>query len=99
MMSRYETRQLQVYSYLTTPPAIWDTMNSEFSQQYRSELLDELEALACRAAMLSGYIASRHGEGCGDQGHRDAVKEANRRLKLTRKAIGYTFPERGCFSF
>jgi hypothetical protein len=32
--------------------------------------------------------------GCGDQGHEDSVKEANKALTRIRKALGFNYPER-----
>lgn len=48
-----------------------------------------LEAIAARAAMLATYLDNREGHGCGDQGHVDSLKAANRVNAKVRKALGY----------
>lgn len=57
-------------------------------------LSDALDGLIQHAAWIGGYIDMRHGNGCGDQGHKFAVREANTRLAKIRKALGYTSPRR-----
>lgn len=66
--------------------AAFDAMDSET----RGEITRTLDALAERAAFLGEYAGERYGYGCGDQGHKDAVKKANRRCKsLWVKVFGY----------
>jgi hypothetical protein len=48
---------------------------------------------------MAEYIEQRCLTGCGDQGHDDAVKAANKVLAGVRKAMGFTYPKRGCFTF
>lgn len=99
MLTNLESRELSILEKISRPPVEWDAMNSEFTQQYRVDLIRDLESLIQRASMLSGYLEMRYGSGCGDQGHDDAVKESNRRLKAVRKALGFTYPAKGCISF
>jgi len=58
-----------------------------------------LDALIEKATRLRGYLDGRYGHGCGDQGHGSAVKESNRLVVKVRRALGFTFPERGALSF
>jgi hypothetical protein len=51
-----------------------------------------LDALMEKSARLRGYLDGRYGHGCGDQGHKDAVKMSNRLLNKVRKALGFIFP-------
>ncbi len=57
------------------------------------EAISELDATIQGLTRLRGYLDARYGHGCGDQGHTDAVKEANRLTTKVRKALGYTYPK------
>jgi hypothetical protein len=59
------------------------------------EIESELAAITQRAALLHGYLSHRYNTGCGDQGHEDSARIANRNLTKIRKAMGYTMPESG----
>lgn len=66
------------------------------------EVIEDLEHIAKRAGMMAAYLEERDGYGCGDQGHKKAVKAMNRVGKIIHmKAFGYnafhdlTFYERG----
>lgn len=52
----------------------------------------EAAAVSQRAAWVSEYLSLRGASGCGDHGHDEAVKGANKYLKKVRKALGYTYP-------
>ncbi len=54
---------------------------------------ETLEMVLQAAAWKHGYLSHRYGDGCGDQGHADSVKEANRTLREVRKALGFTMPD------
>lgn len=77
------------------------------SMSYRS-LTDArllLEAVAERAAFIAEYLAGRQGyfdgrlgDGYGDQGHKQAVRSANRAAKIVRmNAFGYNGFHAMCF--
>jgi len=84
---------------IAAPAVSWEATIDKMSSSERDDLLREVEAVACRAALFSGYVGQRYGYGCGDQGHKHAAKEANRRLVKVRKALGFSYPERGCVPF
>jgi len=49
-----------------------------------------LEALSVRAGMVASYLDERNGYGCGDRGHKKALKQMNRTGKIIHmKAFGY----------
>lgn len=70
----------------------------EMSGTQRGKLAEDLQDLALSAAWKSAYLDHRHGSGCGDQGHADSVKHANKVLKAVRQAFGFTYPERGAIN-
>lgn len=55
----------------------------------KREIADTLSRLAEVAASKAAYFEERYGYGCGDQGHKKAVKEFNRVRKAVRKALGF----------
>lgn len=62
----------------------------KMTEQERNDLSRELEGLSLRAGEIAGYFYMRSGSGCGDQGHRAAVKRLNRNGKnIWVKAFGY----------
>ena len=77
------------------PPSKIEKHIDSLSSVERGELAEELSGQIQRLVWNWGYMESRYGSGCGDQGHRSAVKNANRVLRQVRKAMGYTYPERG----
>ena len=88
------------YLFVTqNAPVVWDKTNDTMTSEERLSLISGLEALCQKAAMAAAYFAEREGHGCGDQGHDAGVKKANRVLRALRKAQGYTYPSRGCFTF
>ena len=64
----------------------------------RGRLAASLQDMVLSAAWKSAYLDHRHGSGCGDQGHVDSVKHANKVLQAMRKAFGFTYPERGAIN-
>lgn len=50
-------------------------------------------------ARFREYIEQRDGAGCGDQGHEAAVKAQNKLATKVRRALGFTFPEKGNVKF
>jgi len=61
----------------------------------RSALANELQAVAMAAVWRGTYLDSRFGAGYGDRGHARSVKAANKALTALRRALGFTYPERG----
>jgi hypothetical protein len=56
--------------------------------------------LSEKAARLAEYIETRTGaDGCGPKPHADAVKACNKRSVKVRKALGYSYPNSGVFTF
>jgi uncharacterized protein YcaQ len=57
----------------------------------KREIVQHLEGIAERAAMMAAYIDEREGYGgCGDQGHKKALKAMNRAGKLVHlKVFGF----------
>jgi hypothetical protein len=61
----------------------WEKAVDKTSTRDRDDVRRYLEGMAERAAaLLAGYIDERHGYGRGDQGHKAAVKRANRNGKM-----------------
>jgi hypothetical protein len=53
-----------------------------------------------RLALISAYVNARFGgDGCGRKEHAYAVTVAMKQLVKIRKALGYSYPDRGVFSF
>lgn len=52
-----------------------------------------------QCAMLSAYLGARGADGLGDSGHDHAAREAMKARRKARKALGYTDPKAGEFSF
>lgn len=75
---------------LKVAPADWKETVDAMSTKERGELNKELDGIAERAALLAGYLDERYGGGCGDQGHKQAMKTANRNGKMVwTKVLGY----------
>lgn len=93
----HELRELM--NIVESPPVEWQGRCDSMTSQQKDAMIRELDSLIQRMAMLSAYVGRRYGYGCGDQGHDSGVKEANKRLTAVRKALGYTYPGRGGFTF
>lgn len=78
---------------LELPKAKYREVFDNMPSKERGELERELDNIAQAAAWAYGYAEQRYGSGCGDQGHEDAVKEANKTLAGVRKVLGYTYPK------
>ena len=74
---------------LEMPLKDWDAAFSgpKYSAQ---EVERECACLIHAATRLMGYAQARGATGCGDHGHRAAVKEQNKLVAKIRKAMGYT---------
>ena len=74
------------------PPFKWEETVDEMTEEERSDMARQLNGLACRAVELGSYIEKRYGYGCGDQGHKSAVKYCNKRgKKVWVDVMGYNF--------
>lgn len=75
---------------LTLPPVLVRAAVEAMSTAQRRDVSHFLERLAERAAWLATYLEERTGYGCGDQGHEQAVRNANRAGRAVWcKAFGY----------
>lgn len=54
------------------------------------KVTDWLEGQIQYQARIWAYLSARHGNGCGDQGHDQGVKEQNKAVRHVRRMIGYT---------
>ena len=77
------------------PPAEMQELCDGMKTAERGKASEELQSLILAAAWRYAYVDARYGAGCGDQGHESAVKAANKLLAAIRKAMGFTYPERG----
>ncbi len=85
---------------LRTPPVKWDKAAQKINESDVQEIVSVLEHMATRAARLAEYLDTRcGGTGCGKQSHEDSVKAANKKLVEVRRAIGYSYPQAGVFTF
>ena len=72
------------------PPIAWQAFVDARTGEERDRLRGIFEAEAMHAAQLAAYLDLRYGPGCGDQGHKAAVKNSNRVARLLWcKAFGY----------
>lgn len=85
-------QKLTAIDLLSMPPVEFEAAFDAMPSAQRGELARELDAITQRAAFASGYANHRYGNGCGDQGHDDAMGNARRTLKRVRKVLGYTYP-------
>jgi hypothetical protein len=70
-MNNYKLNQL-----LNTP--FIDLPEKCLTMENKQQIIRELEGLAQRAGMMAAYILERDGYGCGDQGHKNAIKRMNK---------------------
>lgn len=74
---------------LTLAPVDLQEHVNGLSTEERRSLCEQIEVISDRAAFVSQYLGERHGYGCGDQGHDDAVKAANKARRKVRNAFGF----------
>lgn len=89
----------QTEKILLAPVSEWPQLINSDKRRGRvvgslQEMESELSALVQRAALLEVYLSHRYNTGCGDQGHEDSAKKANRSLLKVRKALGFSYPDR-----
>ena len=85
--------------WLATAPSNYDAAVSAMTGEQKQELENWLDSVCERAALLSGYLDARGASGCGDNGHAEGVRHANLTLVKVRKALGFTYPNRGVVNF
>lgn len=83
----------KVTTLMEAPAVEWNNFQAGLSSEDKGECIRHLDAVIQRASMLRGYLDARYGHGCGDQGHNDGVKQANRLVSKVRKVIGYSIPK------
>ena len=89
MLSQRQMEWLSLFDKLERPAVEWGAMAEEIRGEL-STVVRDLEAVAERAARLARYLDQRHGNGCGDQGHKSAVKAQNRAGRVVHeKVFGY----------
>jgi hypothetical protein len=88
----------EVLKLLEQAPVEFDAFCSEPDNRARLQSLEQaLEGITTGAARLAAYLGQRHGYGCGDQGHDQAVRESNKVVANVRRALGYTITHAVCF--
>ena len=81
---------MKAVTIMNKAPVEWEKVVDRMKSADRNELVTKLEGIAHRAALLAGYVDARYGNGCGDQGHKSAVKSANKAGNIVWcKAFGY----------
>ncbi len=84
----------EVLEILALAPGDLEKKADALNADARHEITETLSRLAEVAASYAAYFEERYGYGCGDQGHKKAVKEFNKVRKAVRKALGFniTYP-------
>lgn len=80
---------IKAVNALKRPAVAWEAWADKMKPEQREGYIKALEEMAIRAAWMAGYLESRHGSGCGDQGHADAVKNSDKVRTRIRRALGY----------
>ena len=57
-----------------------------------ARMSDIASSISVYAAEISEYLGERGGNGYGDHGHDDAMKDVAKTRKRIRKALGYSYP-------
>ena len=70
-------------------PCDFEAIANGYDTEEHRNAVESLESVAFAAIWRAAYMDYRYGSGCGDQGHESAVKNANKVLAKTRKAMGY----------
>ena len=83
---------------LDAPPAGLAQFAADTRPSDLSELARRLNSLAQHAALVAAYLEERGAYGT-DAGHKKALDQANRTLKRIRKAMGFSYPDRGAVNF
>jgi hypothetical protein len=69
---------MNVSEFLAIPPAEIQSAVEKMSDIEKHDMMSKLAHVAARAAEYHAYVGERYGYGCGDQGHKSAVKEMNK---------------------
>ena len=86
--------------WLRAPLVDWEAKADALKDSEAEPIYDYLDHVAVRAAMISEYLQQRRGGYCGD--HRDHAHACKATLlvrRRVRKALGYTIPKAGEFTF
>ncbi len=70
-------------------PCDFEEEAGRLSMDERKGLMDNMERIAIVAAIQAGYLSNRYGYGCGDQGHRNGMRQAESNRKRIRRVFGY----------
>jgi hypothetical protein len=81
--------------WLGTPMVEWSQLYESLDSTHQQTIIGDLQSLGERALRLSVYLEQR----ASDHGHDRAVNEQNRIGRAVRKAVGFTYPERGDVNF
>lgn len=54
------------------------------------EAVNDLDGMIVQLSRFREYLEQRGGTGCGDQGHKSAVKAQNKMAAAIRRALGFT---------
>jgi hypothetical protein len=67
-----------------------DAIAASLSKNELQDVTNWLEGQMQYHARIWAYLSARHGSGCGDQGHDEAVKQQNKAVCHVRRMIGFT---------
>lgn len=81
--------QVAIPAFFTLAPVQCEEVANDLTTEEQRLMIDEVEGLMQTLAWKLGYLDARFGNGCGDQGHKSAVKSANKYRHAVRKAMGY----------
>ena len=68
----------QTFRGITMPACDLQEFTDGLTTEERRLLAEQCERIATHAGFVAKYIEERYGYGCGDQGHEDALKAANK---------------------
>ena len=81
---------MKAQTIMKKAPVDWEKTVDRMVGSNRDVLRLELEGICERSGILAAYLDERHGYGCGDQGHDEAVESANKVGRVIHcKAFGY----------
>jgi hypothetical protein len=78
--------------FLDAATCNWDEVWNQIPISQQQEVASLATSVAILCAQADEYANFRGVAGCGDHGHDKAIKEANKKAKKIRKAIGFSYP-------
>jgi hypothetical protein len=81
---------------LSLPPVKWRDWFDSLDRKEREEVEKDLHSLAERSVRLGRYFAWRS---LREHDHAGAVKQSNKAVTATRRALKYTYPDACEFNF